>query len=112
MPENIAKVQQRIQYTFSGCKCKKGCGTRRCKCIKEGKKCGPGCRCLLCTNVNRVKVPELPQELRALEAEMTMTDNENELVEDSDDDLSEIDVDSETEQIIQSVFGSDSEAED
>ena len=40
-----------------------------------------------------------------------MTDNENELVEDSDD-LSEIDVDSETEQIIQSVFGSDSEAED
>ena len=62
--------------------------------------------------MNRVKVPELPQELRALEAEMTMTDNENELVEDSDDDLSEIDVDSETEQIIQSVFGSDSEAED
>ena len=60
VPENIAKVQQRIQYTFSGCKCKKGCGTRRCKCIKEGKKCGPGCRCLLCTNVNRVKVPELP----------------------------------------------------
>ena len=62
--------------------------------------------------MNRVKVPELPQELRALEAEMTMTDNENELVEDSDDDLSEIDVDSETEQIIESVFGSDSEAED
>ena len=62
--------------------------------------------------MNRVKVPELPQELRALEAEMTMTDNENEHVEDSDDDLSEIDVDSETEQIIQSVFGSDSEAED
>ena len=62
--------------------------------------------------MNRVKVPELPQELRALEAEMTMTDNENELVEDSDDDLSEIDMDSETEQIIQSVFDSDSEAED
>ena len=32
-----------------GCACKTGC-TGRCGCHKAGTKCGPGCRCINCTN--------------------------------------------------------------
>lgn len=33
-----------------GCRCRKGCSTRRCKCFREGKLCAIGCRCRDCTN--------------------------------------------------------------
>ncbi len=47
---NIAKVRDRVKLLLRGCSCKKGCDTRRCSCLKDGKKCGPGCRCCNCQN--------------------------------------------------------------
>lgn len=46
-PENITQAKQRVEFILSG---KTGCGTKRCKCKKEGRMCGPGCQCINCTN--------------------------------------------------------------
>ena len=48
--ENIAEVNQRVNFILSGCKCKTGCGTKRCKCKKANRSCGPGCQCIHCIN--------------------------------------------------------------
>ena len=43
--ENIKVVNERIDALLKGCKCGTGCTTRRCKCLKQGKKCSVGCDC-------------------------------------------------------------------
>ncbi|XP_078589268.1 uncharacterized protein LOC144869676 isoform X2 [Branchiostoma floridae x Branchiostoma japonicum] len=48
--ENIEKVQKTVEFLTRGCKCKSGCSSKRCKCLKKGQVCGPGCRCLDCSN--------------------------------------------------------------
>ena len=42
VPQNIQKVKELVEYVLSGCKCKTGCGTMRCKCRKSGRSC---CHC-------------------------------------------------------------------
>ena len=111
MDENITKVKERMQYTFTGCKCKTGCATRRCSCKKRERKCGPGCKCLACTNTNATTAANTPEvdtsladNLRAIEVEeiQEMTgDGDDELAEDSEADLSDIEVDKETDEIMQ-----------
>ena len=34
-----------------GCTCKTGCKTKRCSCVKKERKCGAGCECKGCVNV-------------------------------------------------------------
>ncbi len=89
-PANIQKVQTEVQLLLKGCSCKKGCKTRRCGCVKEGRKCGPGCNCRNCENIptagvtsrlaseSEVEMEESQEELR--------NEYDNELVENIDDD--------------------------
>ena len=49
-PENIQQVKNRVAFLTHGCNCTKGCTTKRCKCIKAGRQCGPGCSCSGCQN--------------------------------------------------------------
>ena len=40
-----------MRLLLQGCRCKKGCCTKRCSCFKADVKCGPGCRCTNCENL-------------------------------------------------------------
>ena len=44
-PDNIQQVRNRVAFLTHGCGCKTGCATARCKCVKTGRQCGPGCGC-------------------------------------------------------------------
>lgn len=97
--DNIEKVQKRIDYIMSGCKCKTGCATRRCKCVKDCQKCGPGCRCILCENVHRETTTSIAHE---------HSDEEDEDYSSSYDTEPEdeyIGKDKDTENILDTVFG-------
>ena len=52
-PENIRQVKNRAAFLTHGCNCKTGCTTLRCKCVKSGRQCGPGCGCCQCQNQSR-----------------------------------------------------------
>ena len=57
--DNMSKVKKRVQLLMRGCGCKSGCRTNRCGCRKSNTACGPGCRCIDCTNSHHGKdVPE------------------------------------------------------
>ena len=119
VPENVAKVQARLEFAFDGCSCRvTGCTTCRCKCIKKGKICGPACRCLNCHNTRvydaDLKLDDAVQELEigdvAREHQM-----DEELVDDSDfdEDLDErMRADEDLTTIMDFVFGSDSDEDD
>ena len=51
-PESMEAVQTLLDSLTSGCKCKTGCSTHRCKCFKGNRACSSGCRCRNCTNIN------------------------------------------------------------
>ena len=105
MPENVSKVQARLDFAFSGCKCKTGCTTRQFKCVKQGKSCGPGCQCLNCHNLpeSQTANTHLLNELETEERLEEMYGEELELVEDSDEDV-ELEMDEETEEIMEYIF--------
>ena len=48
--DNIKCVQARVALLLDGCKCKTGCGTRHCKCVKNNRQCLEGCQCTNCRN--------------------------------------------------------------
>ena len=75
-----------------GCACKTGCRTGRCKCKKSGSQCGPGCKCLNCSNVPSEKASGMEQV------------EESDLDDDSatDDDA----LDDEVDENMDQVFGS------
>lgn len=56
-PDNIEKVRNRVAFLLHGCKCKTGCATLRCKCLKACRPCGPGCGCLQCQNREGNSIP-------------------------------------------------------
>ena len=87
VPENIQKVKERVEYVLSGCKCKTGCGTRRCKCRKSGRSCGPGCQCHGCVNVPNSPETDSLEDTVAVDvmrAESEQQEYMNESDEDSD----------------------------
>lgn len=50
-PENLSQINQNVEFLTRGCGCKKsGCVNNRCKCVKNGNVCGPGCTCVNCMN--------------------------------------------------------------
>lgn len=49
------KVKDRLDYILNGCKCKTGCRSKRCKCKKAGRVCGPGCQCINCSNTDHCR---------------------------------------------------------
>ena len=54
--ENREAVKHQLGLLFRGCSCSSvtACSTRQCSCVKEGNKCGPGCRCKNCSNAPSV----------------------------------------------------------
>ena len=49
-PENIARVVDVVKQLTSGCGCKKGCKTKRCKCHQAHQVCNISCKCKSCEN--------------------------------------------------------------
>ena len=111
--DNITAVQRRVEHALKGCKCKTGCATRRCTCMKEGRSCGPGCQCVHCTN--SATCPPVNTELHNLEIEDEKqmsddsTDTSSDEIEDENQEYEEY---MNTAHLMMSVFGEDSDSED
>ena len=43
--ENLERTRNSVAFLIHGCGCKTGCRTAKCKCVKAGRLCGPGCAC-------------------------------------------------------------------
>ena len=102
-PENMARVQERLDFVLSGCQCKQTrCSIKRCKCMKEGRRCGPSCKCINCLNLCQLTSDEEEDIIDE------STEETEELVEESDND----DVQEEAESndgFVYFTIGSDSE---
>ena len=62
--ENMTEIRNNVAFLTRGCACKKNkCVNKRCKCRKNGKLCGPGCRCNDCSNVLERSQPEVCEPL-------------------------------------------------
>lgn len=86
VPENIAKVGERLEFVLTGCSCKvTGCSNKRCKCVKTNRKCGPSCRCVNCFNIE-TSSQDIEVELNEVEADDRREENlqDEDLVEDID----------------------------
>ena len=111
--DNITAVQRRVEHALKGCKCKTGCATRRCTCMKEGRSCGPGCQCVHCTN--SATCPPVNTELHNLEIEDEKqmsddsTDTSSDEIEDENQEYEEY---MNTAHLMISVFGEDSDSDD
>ena len=44
-PQNLQMIHNCVAFLTHGCGCMTGCSTARCKCVKAGQPCGPGCIC-------------------------------------------------------------------
>lgn len=113
---NVHMVQSTVDYLTKGCKCKTGCGTRRCKCKKDAKMCGPSCRCVNCTNSMQYMIQqqtaeeicdEIQEEIREQEKDGEYEDEEYEDEELSDKEGNSDDdkLDEEVNEIMEEVFG-------
>ena len=44
-PENLDRIERRIDFYTKGCECRKAkCDNSTCSCVKKGRKCGPVCK--------------------------------------------------------------------
>ena len=81
-----------------GCSYKTGCKTAQCKCRKKTSHCGPGCKCIGCTN--------LPLETDG------QPDNDADCEDSSDESSATSDLEGEVDQLMADVFGRDTEGGD
>ena len=119
-PENISKAKEIVNQTFSGCKCKTGCDTRKCSCKKNGGYCGPGCQCIGCRNLptslpSSSMEQEPLQELEVnerLEEHHSCNSKEAEMTtEESDDEEHYSSLQNEVEEHMRGIFEESSESE-
>lgn len=96
----MEKVQNTLEYVLNGCKCKTGCNTRRCKCKKAEKECGPGCQCTGCSNTIAPS-PPIDEDLHILEVDDRL-DRES---DDTSTEASDSDIDDDIDRIFEEVFG-------
>ena len=109
---NIDKAKACLEFVLAGCKCRTGCSTRRCSCKKNDRMCGPSCNCINCTNSTHTPVPS-SNDTTDLEVQDLLSEpTENEYVDDSGDDLEEMREDEELTEIVNFVFGPESDEED
>jgi hypothetical protein len=45
-------IQRALDFLDKGCRCKSGCATKCCSCLKQDKFFGAGCECSECSNVH------------------------------------------------------------
>lgn len=112
--ENQTKAKERIEFVLKGCKCKTGCTSKRCKCKKSARMCGPGCQCLNCLNTSTHQVnKDLDEEQHHMIVDSQEDSWESDgYVEESDDDLEIDDDDDEVDEIMDRVFGAESDPEE
>lgn len=121
-PENVARAKQKVDYVLNGCKCKTGCHTRRCSCQKNGKNCGPGCRCIGCGNVASATADSDANsdddELHNIEIEDILNEpSDGGSTDASDDDFDQFENDAnicerDVHSIMSLIFGEDEDSED
>lgn len=123
-PEAQQVVKKRLDFVLSGCGCKTGCNTKRCKCFKQGQGCGPGCRCVGCINpvstqsenlereemeedASNEEVVTTWQDLHNLEVQDMIHSHDIEAFvdNDSDSDSEPIKEDEELDKLMMNVFG-------
>ena len=126
-PEAERVVKKQLDFVLSGCGCKTGCNTRRCKCYKQQQGCGPGCRCVGCINPHKLsatqqddsleqdKMDENSQEREAmttqqeqlhhLEVEDMLQSHEDESFVDDDSDSEPVNEDEELDELMDNIFG-------
>ena len=92
--DNVTEIRERVALVRKGCGCKTGCLTARCKCRKSKHECGPGCKCIGCTN--------LPAEATGQSAS---EDTESESVTSSDTSSTTSDLEEQVDQLMADVFG-------
>ena len=111
VPRNIERAKASMSFIMTGCKCKTGCSTRRCSCQHKERICGPNCQCINCTNTTITQTTDVG--ITELEVEDLLQEtNDDEYVDDSGDDLEEMREDQELSEIMDSVFGLESDEED
>ena len=99
------KAKDRVDYILNGCKCKTGCRSKRCKCKKKERMCGPGCQCINCVNAHHGG-EGWDEGLNQLEVEGQEENKEaDEYIEESVEEEMEIYEDEETNVSMSSVFG-------
>lgn len=113
--ENTEKAKASLEFILNGCKCKTICSTKRCSCRKTNRVCRPSCECLNCTNTTR-KPSEIPSYASELETFQLITEEErkqDKYVDEIDDDgLEYFRLEQEVDEIMNFVFGDESEDED
>ena len=95
---NLSEIKERVGLIRKGCSCKTGCKTARCKCRKKTSHCGPGCKCIGCTN--------LPLETDG------QPNNDADCEDSSDESSATSDLEGEVDQLMADVFGTDTEGGD
>ena len=103
------RAKARLDFAMKGCKCRTGCGTRRCHCKQQGRTCGPACQCINYLNITDARTPE--EDIHELEVQDLVDEQQqaDEYVDLSEDELHPGGPDDEeTDLICQTVFGEDS----
>ena len=59
---SLQMVIEKTYHLLEGCKCKKGCGSKKCGCRQEERRCGPSCICVNCTNIQTVEMESIDYE--------------------------------------------------
>ena len=93
--QNMQAIHDRVNLLLKGCKCVTCCTTKRCGCERKNTHCSEGCQCINCLNMPSTEGAE-DHDLSeiALEEEVTA-------------DITQLDTD--TDELIDWVFGADME---
>ena len=114
VPENIAKSKASIDSFLS--KCKTGCSTRICSCKRKERTCGPSCSCHFCKNIPNSLKETCISETDLVVQDLITEPCEDVYLEESEDDLEdlrieEMDKDKELKELMEFVFGPESDEE-
>ena len=105
--ENAQSVEIQVDWILKGCKCGTGCATKRCKCTKGNRSCGPSCQCTNCQNPYNTAHAS---ERRSTADELVLHNEEVQTMQQiNPDNLMEIEMDEEEEEI---VWEEDAEVEE
>ena len=88
-----------MKLLLRGCKCVTGCKTGRCSCKKANRECAEGCQCKDCVNITKVV------------SAVTANEQDDEVAETAlEEELEELEI--ETDELIDWVFGEEDETRD
>ena len=112
--ENIAKSKSSLDFFLAGCKCKARCTTQRCSCRKKERQCGPSCSCHFHKNSPHAESETCTSENDLLVQDLLEESSDETFTEESLEDLrsEEMDDDEELRQLMDFVFGSESDEKD